>query len=60
MMFADDIVGLYCGGREVHITEYLDTWGKITKRDTLMRISRLKLSLWISLSNIAHKETEIP
>ena len=26
MMSADDIVGLTCGGREVNMTEYLDTW----------------------------------
>ena len=41
-MFADDIIGLPCGGREVNITEHLDTWSKITGRDRGMWISRLK------------------
>ena len=31
MMFADDIV--LCGGREVDMTEYLDTWKKISGRE---------------------------
>ena len=28
-MFADDTVGVHCGGREVDITEYLDTWKQL-------------------------------
>ena len=28
MMFADDIVGLHCGGNEVYMAEYLDIWRK--------------------------------
>ena len=39
MMFADDIVGQPCEGREVNMTEHLDT---ITRRDQWMRVSRLK------------------
>ena len=37
MMFADDIV--LCGGREVDITEYLDTWRK-SLEERGMRLSR--------------------
>ena len=39
MMFADDIV--LCGGREVDMTEYLDTWRK-SLEDRGMRLSRPK------------------
>ena len=39
MMFADDIV--LCGGREVHMTEYLDTWRKYLE-ERGMRVSRPK------------------
>ena len=39
MMFADDIV--LCGGREVHMTEYLDTWRKSVE-ERGMRVSRPK------------------
>ena len=39
MMFADDIV--LCGGREVDMTEYLDTWRK-SLEERGMRISRPK------------------
>ena len=39
MMFADDIVPY--GGREVHMTEYLDTWRK-SLEGRGMRVSRLK------------------
>ena len=38
-MFADDIV--LCGGREVDMTEYLDTWGK-SLEERGMRVSRTK------------------
>ena len=39
MMFADDIV--LCGGREVDMTEYLDTWRK-SLEERGMRVSRPK------------------
>ena len=39
MMFADDIV--LCGGREVDMTEYLDTWRK-SLEEIGMRVSRPK------------------
>ena len=39
MMFADDIV--LCGGREVDMTEYLDTWRKYVEGRG-MRVSRPK------------------
>ena len=39
MMFADDIV--LCGGREVDMTEYLDTWRK-SLEERGMRLSRPK------------------
>ena len=39
MMFADDI--LLCGGREVDLTEYLDTW-KTSLEERGMRLSRPK------------------
>ena len=39
MMFADDIV--LCGGREVDMTEYLDTWRKSLK-ERGMKVSRPK------------------
>ena len=39
MMFADDIV--LCGGREVDMTEYLDTWSK-SLEERGMRVSRPK------------------
>ena len=42
MMFADDIVGMPCGGREVNTTEYTWIRGKITRRERGMRVSRLK------------------
>ena len=29
MMFADDIAGVRFGGREVNMTEYLDTWKQL-------------------------------
>ena len=38
-MFADDIV--LCGGREVDMTEYLDTWRK-SLEERGMRVSRPK------------------
>ena len=57
MMFADDIV--LCGGREVDMTEYLDTWRKSLK-ERGMRVSRPKLNLWISILNRVNKETESP
>ena len=41
MMFADDII--LCGGREVDMTEYLDTWRKsLEERERGMRVSRPK------------------
>ena len=39
MMFADDVV--LCGGREVDMTEYLDTWRK-SLEERGMRLSRPK------------------
>ena len=39
MMFADDIV--LCGGREVDMTEYLDTW-RTSLEERGMRVSRPK------------------
>ena len=42
MMFADDIVWIRCGDREVNMTEYLDTWKKITRRESGKRVRRLK------------------
>ena len=39
MMFADDIV--LCGGREVNMTEYLDTWRK-SLEESGMKVSRPK------------------
>ena len=39
MMFADDIVR--CGGREVDMTDYLDTWRK-SLEERGMRVSRPK------------------
>ena len=44
MMFADDIAGVPCGGREVNMTEYLDkTYLEIiTRRERGMRVSRPK------------------
>ena len=29
MMFADDVVGVPCGGKEVNMTVYLDTWKQL-------------------------------
>ena len=40
MMIADDIV--LCGGREVDMTEYLDTWRKSLGRERGMMLSRPK------------------
>ena len=40
MMFADDIV--LCGGREVDMTEYLDTWRQYLE-ERGMRLSRPKI-----------------
>ena len=51
MMFADDIV--LCGGREVDMTDYLDTWRK-------SGLAGRKLNLWISILNRINKETESP
>ena len=42
MMFADDIV--LCGGREVDMTEYLDTWRK-SLEERGMKVSRPKTQL---------------
>ena len=39
VMFADDIV--LCGGREVDMTEYLDTW-RNSLEERGMRVSRPK------------------
>ena len=56
MMFADDIV--LCGGRELDMTEYLDTW-RTYLEERGMRVSRRKLNLWISILNGINKETEM-
>ena len=45
MMFADDSVGMPCGGREVNMTEYTWIRGKITRRERGMMVSRLKTQL---------------
>ena len=43
MMFAGDIV--LCGGKEVDVTEYLDTWRKsIDERG--MRVTRTKTEIY--------------
>ena len=57
IMFADNIV--LFGGREVDMTEYLETWRK-SLQERGMRISRPKLNLWISILNRINKETESP
>ena len=43
MMFADDIV--LCGGREVDMTEYLDTWRK-SMEERGMRVRRPKTQFY--------------
>ena len=57
MMFADDMV--LCGGREIYMTEYLDTW-RTSLEERGMRISRPKTQLWISFLSRINKETESP
>ncbi len=44
-MFADDIVVIPFGGREVNMTEYTWIRGKITRRERWMRVIRLKTQL---------------
>ena len=51
------IVGVPWGGREVNMTEYLDTWKLlviITRREIGMRVSRLKTQFM----DIALKQNE--
>ena len=52
-MFADDIVGIPFGGREVNMTECTWIRGKITRRERGTRVR-------ISLSNRMNTETESP
>ena len=56
MMFADDIV--LCGGREVDMTEYLDTWRKSLEERGIA--GRKRNNIWISILNRNNKETESP
>ena len=58
MMFADDIV--LCGGREVDMTVYLDTWRK-SLEERGMRVSRPKTQFMdLNILNRVNKETESP
>ena len=59
IMFADDIV--LCGGREVDMTEYLDTWRK-SLEERGMKVSRPKTQFMdsIIILNRINKETESP
>ena len=54
MMFADDIV--LCGGREVDMTEYLDTWRK-SLEERGMRLSRPKTQFMDFNLNRINKDT---
>ena len=58
MMFADDII--LCGGREVDMTEYLDTWRKYLEETEEWGLAGRKLNLWISILNRIINETESP
>ena len=58
IMFADDVAWIPCGGREVNMTEYLDTWYISTEEKEGWGLAGWKLTLWISLSNRMTKETE--